>query len=374
MQQDHDVEANDRKGPWLTRERTLELVLLVITALALYVCFEIGRPFLAPIVWAVALAVALEPMHRRIESRLGRPAIAAGVSVTLVAVLIVGPIALATQQLVREAATAVQAAQDALADGHLADSLARFPPLGRALVWVNANLDLGEQVQAFAGMLATYASAFVASSIWIVVELVIMLFALFFLFRDRELALAKLRALSPLGCFETDRLLVRVRNTIHATLFGTMAVAALQGLLGGLMFWILGLPAPLLWGAVMAMLGLVPTAGAFIVWLPAAGILAAQGDYTRAAVLFAWGATAVSLIDNLLYPFLVGSEGRMHTALVFFAVLGGVIFFGASGVVLGPVSLAFTIGLLDIWHRRLAGLSEGEPPVVALENPAEPPE
>ena len=120
------------------------------------------------------------------------------------------------------------------------------------------------------------------------------------------------------------------------------------------MFVVVGIPGALLWGVVMAILSMVPTAGAFLIWLPTAVVLGLQGEWGRAALIGAWGAFVVGTIDNFLYPALVGKEMRLHTLPVFFAIVGGVMMFGAAGVVLGPVVLAATIALLDILRQCTA--------------------
>lgn len=114
----------------------------------------------------------------------------------------------------------------------------------------------------------------------------------------------------------------RVSETINATLYGNLAVRLVQGLLGGLMFWILGLPAPLLFGILMSLLAMLPVVGTFLVWGPAALVLIYQGSWIKAIILVSWGGVVISLIDNLLYPFLVATELRFHTLGVLFAVFG----------------------------------------------------
>jgi predicted PurR-regulated permease PerM len=125
-----------------------------------------------------------------------------------------------------------------------------------------------------------------------------------------------------------------------------------QGTLGGLMFWWLGLPAPLLWGIVMALLAVIPVLGAFIIWVPAALFLLVTGHEVQALILILWGAIVVGGIDNLLYPILVGKRMKIHTVLAFISLVGGVMLFGPSGLVLGPVIFAVTQQLLQIWHRH----------------------
>jgi predicted PurR-regulated permease PerM len=179
-----------------------------------------------------------------------------------------------------------------------------------------------------------------------------MLFALFYFLRDARPALATLRQYSPLSEGETDHVFTEVVAMIYATVYGTLVVAAVQGCLGGLMFWWLGVPAPVLWALVMALLSLFPMAGSFVVWFPTAVVFALQGEWTRALILVVWGAAVIGLIDNLLYPLLVGHEMRLHTLLVFFAIVGGILVIGASGIILGPVLLAVTVTLLDVWRAR----------------------
>jgi predicted PurR-regulated permease PerM len=145
-----------------------------------------------------------------------------------------------------------------------------------------------------------------------------------------------------------------VGDTVFATVYGTLVVAAVQGTLGGLMFWWLGLPAPLLWGVVMGLLSIIPVLGAFIIWIPAAVFLAAQGAWGKAVILTLWGTVVIGLIDNLLYPILVGKRLRLHTVPVFIAIVGGLAVFGASGLVLGPVILALCDAALDLWRCRMA--------------------
>jgi predicted PurR-regulated permease PerM len=119
----------------------------------------------------------------------------------------------------------------------------------------------------------------------------------------------------------------------------------------------------------MALLALVPNLGAFVVWGPAATLLALSGDWTRALILAVWGALAVGLIDNLLYPFLVGKRMRLNTLLVFYAILGGVFLLGASGIVLGPVIVVVTIALVDVWRRRVRGGQPAEAGIDAASRP-----
>jgi predicted PurR-regulated permease PerM len=144
----------------------------------------------------------------------------------------------------------------------------------------------------------------------------------------------------------------RAADASHATFYGTIVCAAVQGTLGGLMFWWLGLPAPLLWGVIMGLLAIVPVFGAFVVWIPAAAVLALDGQWGKALILSVWGSVVVGGIDNVLYPILVGNRLRLHTVPAFVSVVGGLVVFGASGVILGPLAVTTTLSLLEIWRVR----------------------
>ena len=170
--------------------------------------------------------------------------------------------------------------------------------------------------------------------------------------------LATVRSYLPLTAPEATLFLERIRMMTHATIYGTVVTALIQGTLGGVMFAVLGIPGAFLWGVVMALLSLIPSAGAFFIWIPAAIVLAMQGDWWKAVVLAGWGTLVVGTIDNVLYPWLVGHETRLHTLVVFIAVVGGLLVFGAAGIVLGPVAAAATIALLDILKSR-AGSDTG---------------
>jgi predicted PurR-regulated permease PerM len=364
------VEGDVRENGWLTRERVQVLVLIIVTALVLYLCYLIALPFLPAISWALALGVIVHPLHRRILTKVRRNNLAAGLAVLVVAALIVAPAVFVIQSIVGEIVDGAQKLKAGGALGLWETLVKRVPALAPALRWAEVNFNLDDQLQSAATGLAGRVTTIVGGSLYVLVQLGITFFVLFFLFRDRKSAVQVLRMLIPLSRTETDAVFERVSDTIYATLYGTVVVAMVQGFMGGLMFWILGLPTPLLWGAVMALLSIVPVLGAFVIWGPAAVILLVQGEVVRALVLTGWGMVAIGLIDNFLYPMLVGKRLRLHTVPVFFSVLGGIAVFGAAGLVLGPVVLAVTIALIEIWRRRTEGHRPAEKPTHSPIEPA----
>jgi predicted PurR-regulated permease PerM len=196
------------------------------------------------------------------------------------------------------------------------------------------------------------------------VTLVLTFYMLFYFLRDRERLAEATIALSPLTRDETSLLAQRFVETVRATLFGTLVVAVVQGTLGGLMFWWLGLSLPMVWGLVMGLLAIVPVLGAFVVWIPASLFLAFEGSWGKAIILAVWGGLIVASIDNLLYPMLVGNRLRLHAIAAFIGAIGGIMVFGASGLVLGPAAIVLTWALVDIVKSRY-----GRPAEPAVEAP-----
>ena len=305
----------------------------------------------SPLAWALALAVVAYPLHGWLTHKIKKPGLAAGIAVFAIALLLAALVIFVGQTLVSSIASGTETLQSFFQNEQWREQLARIPWLAS----LERQVNLSGQLQSMAGEVGKRASGFAAGSAWVFVQILLTFFVLFYLFRDRRKALGTLRSLVPLSEKETDKVFIRVADTIDATIFGTLTVAVVQGALGGLIFWWLGLPAPILWGAVMALLAVVPVLGAFVVWLPAAIFLAASAQWGKAAILVLWGTVVVGLIDNLLYPMLVGKRLRLHTVPVFFAIVGGLAAFGAAGVILGPVILALTDAILEIWRRRTAG-------------------
>jgi predicted PurR-regulated permease PerM len=354
----------------LTRERISTFVLISLAGIGVAVCALVAAPFVPAITWALALGVVAYPIHRRVHERVRRPGLAAVLSVAIITIILLGPTVFLVRQIGVEASAGYERLEKQVGDGKLDDtleekldeSIRESPQTGGILRWIRRNLDVEKEMEGITASLQRRLGGWVRGTIWTVIQLLITIFLLFYLFRDSDQALATLRRFLPLSDRESDYVLERTRVMIHATIYGTLVVASVQGTLGGAMFWILGIPGALLWGVAMGLLSIIPLLGAFVIWVPAAIGLAAQGDWMKALILTAWGTIVVGLIDNFLYPVLVGNEMRMHTVPVFIALLGGLVLFGASGLVIGPVVLAVTMALIDILRRRTAGNRSAQDP------------
>lgn len=330
------------------------LVLVAAAALGVYLSYRLALPFLPALVWAVVLGVLIAPVQPKLEMHLGAN-IAAFVSASVAALIVILLLLFIVQQLVREAADGAMNIESALRSSDWQSIINGVPILSTIAVWLGERLDLAGMMGRIAQWLTAQSATLLRGSINQAIVLLLVFYMLFYFLRDRQLAVRALREFSPLNSDETAHIIARFTDAVHATVFGTVMVAAVQGTLGGLMFWLLGLPAPAFWGLVMGLLAIVPVLGAFVVWVPAAIFLAAEGEWVRALVLAVWGGVIIATIDNLLYPMFVGNRLKLHTILAFIGAVGGIILFGASGLVLGPATISITLALIAVLKGRFQG-------------------
>jgi predicted PurR-regulated permease PerM len=326
--------------------------LLAATLVGLYVCFLLVLPFLAALAWALAIAVLTMPAYQYLEARLGNPSLAATIFVILLALLVMVPLSWVGLQVVGELSSGLTVMQEQVASGYLRQILASSPRLEWIANAIEQRIDLGSMVSNAATWLTNLGASVVRESLSNLLTALLTFYLLFYFLRDRRDALGQARLLSPLTDKETDLLFTKAADAIHGVIFGTVITAGVQGVLGGAAFWLLGLPNPLFWGLVMGLLAIVPILGAFVVWLPAAVYLVLTGEWVKAAVLTAWGGIVIGGVDNILHPVLAGGRLRMHTIPMFISIVGGLMLFGASGLILGPLTFTMTAALLEVWRTR----------------------
>jgi predicted PurR-regulated permease PerM len=355
---------------WGSRTHVQIFVLMSATSFGLYLCCLLAAPFLASITWSLALAVIFLPLQRWMETKFRNRNVAAAISVFVIGVVVLALVTFVGQRLVLEASSGARSVDARIESGEWRKVLEIHPRLAPLADWMEQQ-NLPETLKAGVTWLSTTGASFVRGSVVGVMSLLLTFYLLFYFLRDRRAGIAKLRTALPLSVPEMDRLFSRVDDTIHATIYGTLTVAAVQGVLGGLMFWWLGFSSPLLWGVVMGLLAVVPILGAFIVWLPAALFLLIDGHWGQALILTSWGMFVVGTIDNLLRPVLVGDRLQMHTVMAFISVVGGIIVFGPAGLILGPVALTITTVLLEIWPKhelRSVAISVDSDAISSFEN------
>jgi predicted PurR-regulated permease PerM len=350
------------------------LGLLVIFAIAAYLCWLMLQPFVGVLMWAIVLVVVFYPAHRRLVEWTGSPTSAAALSTLLVIVTILLPVLAVTFAVARELKGAVTQAEGGL--GRILD----IPAIQPALRWIDQYVDVdawrssdyvAEHLQAWSAAIAGPTLLFVGGILSVLVQTLLVVFTMFYLFRDADSLRDAIYDIVPLEYEQSHDIMVRTRDVIGATIYGVLAISAIQGTLGTLIFFLLGLPSPLLWGVVMFLMSMIPMAGAFIVWVPAAIYLLLTGSYIKAVLLAAWGVLVIGTIDNFLSPRLVGRRARLHELLIFFSVLGGLRVFGVLGLVLGPVLAAVTLALIEVVRQANRPPSETRKEQTVIEAQAE---
>jgi predicted PurR-regulated permease PerM len=310
------------------------------------------------LVWAGALASVFSPLHRWIEARVKRPNLAAALSLVVIGLLVVVPATWFAQKLAEQATLVPDRIQRQIAAGKWHMRGDEHPHVAHFLTMVERQVSSPENASMATTWLKTMLSRLVKESAMAAVQVCLTLYFLFYFLRDRARVLKAIRSFLPLGDSETDTLFCRVNDTIHATLRGMLALSVLQGVLGGLMFCWLGVPSPWFWALVAAIFAFVPVVDTFVLWLPAAVYLGLEGRWGEALGVAALGSLLVRGIENSLYPVLVRNRLKVPSVAILIALVGGLLLFGWSGLVLGPVILTSTSTLLEICAKRF-----GEPQV-----------
>jgi predicted PurR-regulated permease PerM len=333
------------------REHVATLFFYGVVLIVVYSLFRIFAPFFGPLGWAAVLAIFVYPWHERLAERYGNSR-AAALSTLVVTLLIVGPGLLLLTAFVRESGAALaQLDRDTVA-GQV-EWAQRMWERVRLLIPGARSADLGtllhEGTSKAAGFLAARAGALVADLLVFIFQLFVTLLAVFFLLRDAEPIMRRMRRVLPFDDMRRERMIRQTRDMVYASVAAGLVIASLQGLAGGLVFAILGLAAPVFWGVVMGFLAMLPFVGTWVVWVPAAIWLFATGQLAKGVTLTVLGVTIVASIDNFLRPAVLSGRAQMNGLLMFISLLGGVAVFGLLGLVLGPLVVAIASGLLDAY-------------------------
>jgi predicted PurR-regulated permease PerM len=341
------------------KDRFAQLLFYAVVLLMAYLVFLVIRPFLAPLAWAAVFAMMFNQVQVRLSDRLG-PSRGALVTTLMAAVLIVGPAVTLVSVLAREVPQVIEYVQQASASApvqieRLWDAVRARSPVALP---EDPTMLLRDGLQRVLAFLAPRAGAVVADLFATLASLFVMLFALFFLLRDRQTVGRQVRDLLPFPERERDRLMTDTRDLVVASVGAGLLVAAVQGAIGGIAFWLLGIRAPVVWGVAMAICALIPVVGSALVWAPAALWLLFSGDITRAIILGIVGVVGIGMVDNILRPLLLSGRTSTSGLVVFLGLLGGVSAFGFIGLVLGPIVLVTAGSLVSALTRQAIVVDE----------------
>jgi predicted PurR-regulated permease PerM len=350
-----------------TRERFQQLLFYALIALIGYLTYMVISPFLASLAWAAVFAMMFHAMHMELTPKIGANR-SALVTTLSAAVLIVAPAVMIVSVIAREVPQVVDYLQqvslnepgriDRIWDAVRGRSPIQLPEDPTAL--------LREGVQRVLLFLAPRAGAVVADLFATLGSLFVTLFSMFFLLRDGHLLGRQIRDLLPLPEADRERLMRDTRDLVIASVGAGLLVAAAQGAIGGLAFWLLGISGPVIWGVVMALCSLIPLVGAALVWVPTALWLLLSGEIVRGIILVVVGVLGISMADNILRPLLLAGRTSASGLVVFLGLLGGAGAFGFIGLVLGPIILVTAGSLLTVFSKPTLFASNQKPLVTEV--------
>ena len=356
------------------------LFFLLLLGLVSVAFFGIIAGFLLALFWAVIFAILFYGVYERLARRLkGRTNLAALLTIVLILALVITPLIWIGSQIVQQGTAVYEQVQDgtinvnALVDvveGELPTVQAYLERFGVEIAVLRENVT---SVATSASRRVTAVAISFAQNIFaFLLQFFVMLYVLFFFLRDGRTLVEQLIYVLPLGDVHERRLLTKFRSVAQATVKGSLVVAVVQGTLGGLLFWAVGIPAPALWGVVMTVLSLLPI-GSGLVWVPAAIILFIQGEVGKAVAVVAVGALLIGLVDNFLRPRLVGQDTKLPDWLILVSTLGGLGLFGISGFAIGPIVAAFFVVVWQMMGENYTDNDIGTPDdVINVQIPAVP--
>lgn len=362
------MEKTDISG---TRFRTVFVLLLVLAVSALFVA--VTWPFLKPLLLGALLAGVCHPLYRWLTRVLGgRGALAAGLTLLILFLVVVGPLSaflgLVVSQAVsvsQEAIPWVQAHFGAASTFNAHDWLVQRFPIVAPYVPEQAKIveTVGAAAQSAGGFLVAGASRVTAGTAGFVLDLFVTFYAMFYFLREGHHVLAKIFYYTPLNDADESRVLQQLASITRATIKGTLVIGAIQGALGGIGFFFTGLDGAAFWGTMMAILSVVPGIGSALVWIPAVIYLFISGHTIAGFLLLTWCAVVVGTIDNMLRPVLVGKDTKIPDLLILVGTLGGLFLFGPIGFIVGPIVCGL---FLTVWEIYGVTFRDVLPPVTSI--------
>lgn len=339
-------------------EHLLTILLSVIIG---YLMYLVMAPFFISIFWAAVFVILFYPYYKWLLNRLKqRKALASFIACASIAMFLIIPMALIGAAVANELFKVFLWAEDYLkalsTQAHnspvfFASYIENFLSRYIDISGIDVRSFFANTVKQIASFAGEGLQGFIKSISGFIINIVLAFFSMYFLFKDGETLFNIIKDLVPLSEPDKKKIINKNRAVISATINGGLLVGAVQGLLGGIAFWFLGLPTPVLWGFVMFVFSFLPSFGTAIIWVPAAIYLFVIGNYGQGIVLVIWGTFVIGLVDNFLRPIIVSGRTNLHPMLLFFSILGAVNAFGFIGVIAGPLILSIAQAMVEIYHE-----------------------
>lgn len=340
----------------LNRFYLLSLLSLVI--LLGYLSYQIFKPFLTPIAWAIVLSLVFYPLYAYLLKLLKYRSLASILTLLIILIIILGPFSYLSFLLVKE----LGEISEYVETGRISEisKVLEHPQVRTIINRIINLLNISESqlndaivsgVSKIGKTLIEKITVGVGDALTVILNFIFMSFSIFFILKDGTDFLKRFRDYMPFSEEQKDRLTVQMRDIIVSTIYGGVIVAIIQGLIGGITYSLLGIQAPVIWGVATAVASFVPLLGAFAIWGPIAGYLFIQGSIINGLILTVVGIFGISLIDNILKPIIIGSRTKMPVLVIFFSVLGGIKLFGLIGLIMGPFVLAIFVSVIEIFRN-----------------------
>ncbi len=346
----------------MKREHIFLIFILFLTFLSIYLLYQILSPFLSSIIWAILLAMIFYPLFQKLQRFLKKKEFLSALIMTLlVFLIIVLPFTLLMVSLASEVVDGYHRTEEMIKTGQLQaylEKMKEVPILNWILARLGQHIDpsqmdpmplLLKNLQKISTFIFNQTATLLKGFSTFIAGFFFTLLSLYYLFKDGSRFFNGVKEIIPLSSKERDLLIQRFKDMIYATIYGGILIAIVQGILGGLSFWVLGLPSPIMWGTAMALLSFIPIGGTALIWAPAGILLLIGGAVLKGLLLLGLGVFVISMVDNFLRPFFISARTNIHPLLLFFAVLGGIQAFGLIGVVAGPLVATLFLTLLEIY-------------------------
>jgi predicted PurR-regulated permease PerM len=338
--------------------------------------FFVIQDFVMTTFVAAILSGLAQPLYRLVRRWLGgREAASSAVTILIMLLVIVGPLAVlltvVTSEAVRLTDNVTPWVQGIVREPtQLNAYMDRIPGIDRIAPYREWLLTkAGEAAGNLGKIVVSSLSSTTRGTLTLILEFFLMLYAMFFFLKDGRRYLDAILRYLPLRDSEQELMLERFVSVTRATLKGTVLIGIVQGTLSGVMFALLGISGAVFWGLLMVVLSIIPLVGGALVWVPAVIILLIQGAWVKALILSGVCSVIIGSIDNLLRPRLVGHDTQMPDLLVLFSTLGGITAFGAIGFIVGPIIAALFVTIWEIFGRAYRADIEVEPSIIEVPNP-----
>ena len=339
----------------LPTNRIYNLTLFLVAAVLGYLTYEILRPFISPIVWAIVLSIVFYPLYAIIRRGVRLKSVASLLCLLAILVVLLGPFAYFSYILTQEAMALSNYFQTGPADP-LSDVLhnAAVNKLVQKILTMfhMTEADLARTIADNISEIGKQSMGMIriglGNAAATLVNFVFMMLSIFFFFVEGPELLDRFSTFMPFSRRQRERLINQTRDIVISTIYGGVTIAVIQGAMGGIAFSLLGISSPVMWGVAMCISSFIPLVGTLVVWGPAVGYLAIQGFYWKALILLVVGVAGISSVDSFLRPLLIRGRIKLPTLAIFFSILGGIKLFGFVGFIMGPLVLALFMSVLEI--------------------------